>query len=444
MSARPGRTVAREIGVQGRNHGGERERTLARGADGAVASALGARIAAAIDAAGGWIPFDRFMDLALYEPGLGYYARPHPIFGAAGDFVTAPELTPLFGAVVGRQVAAWLEAGWPATAPGAPAVSSAGTGSRSAGRGGQAPTVFEFGAGAGALAASILGALDRFGFGSVDYRIVEVSADLRERQRETIAARARTQLDRVAWLDRLPERIDGVVIANEVLDAMPVRVFELDGGQPGAAAVIELGVGLDADRRAFEWRPRRADARLHRIVADLEREAGPWPRPYRSELGEQAAAWVRTVAERIERGAILVFDYGFGAREFYHPQRDSGTLMAHRRHRADPDVLADPGSCDISAHVDFSAIGRAAEQGGLEVLGYCSQARFLLNGGLLDDFAAVAREPVAEWAAAAHAVQRLLSEAEMGELFKAAAFGRGLGADAALPGFAAGDRSAAL
>ena len=444
MSARAGRTVARGIGVQGGNDGGDGERAQAADAEVAVVSPLSGRIAAAIDAAGGWIPFDRFMGLALYEPGLGYYARPHPIFGAAGDFVTAPELTPLFGTVVARQVAAWLEAGWPVIGAAPPAVTSSGTRPRSGGRHGQSPMVFEFGAGSGALAASILVALDRPGLGSVDYRIVELSADLRARQRETIAARAPSQLGRVDWLDRLPERIEGVVIANEVLDAMPVRVFELDGSRTAATAVVEVGVGMAADRRTFEWRAESADSPLRETVGALEREAGPWPRPYRSEVGEQAAAWIRTVAERIDRGAILVFDYGFGAREFYHPQRDGGTLMAHRHHRADPDVLADPGSRDITAHVDFSAIGRAAEQGGLEILGYCSQARFLLNGGLLDDFASVPREPVAEWAAAAHAVQRLLSEAEMGELFKAAAFGRGLGADAALPGFAAGDRSAAL
>lgn len=394
------------------------------------------RIAAAMAAAGGAIPFDRYMGLVLHEPGLGYYASDRSIFGPGGDFTTAPELTPLFGTVVARQVAAWLATGWPGAG-----VVEGGAATRVPAHDGVPPAVFEFGAGSGALAAAVLVALERFGLGDVEYRIVELSAGLRDRQRQAIAERAPGRLSRVRWLDRLPERIDGVVVANELLDAMPVRVFELGAD---ATEPVELQVALAADGHGLEWRARPADAGLRSRVAALERATGPWPRPYRSEIGEQAEAWIRTVGASLRRGALLLFDYGFAAREFYHPQRQGGTLMSHRRHRADPDVLAEPGERDVTAHVDFSAIARAAGDVGLALVGYTAQARFLLNGGLLDDFAVVPREPLGDWARTAQAVQHLLSEAEMGESFKVVAFARGLGETAAWPGFAAGDRSGSL
>ena len=395
---------------------------------------LKADIARAIADAGGWIGFDRFMALALYTPGLGYYSSGRLIFGPAGDFTTAPESTGLFGAVVARQLAAWLD-GWS----------------------GPTPTLYEFGGGTGALAAAILPALADLGFDTIAYRIVELSAPLRQHQRETLAARAPEALDRVQWLDQLPDRIDGIVIGNEVLDAMPVRVFELsgldgaasDGAEAGSATgdgevVAEVGVvGHATASRAddFQWRPTPADRELAARVRALEQANGPWPRPYRSEIAEQAEAWIRTVAARLGTGALLLLDYGFGDSEFYHPQRSTGTLMAHQRHRAHADVLRDAGEQDITAHVPFSAIQRAAEGAGLETLGYVSQARFLINAGLLDVFGALPREPVAEWAQTAQAVQRLLSEAEMGELFKVIAFGRGLAGEPWLPGFGDGDRS---
>ena len=394
-------------------------------------------IARAIRAAGGWIGFDRFMALALYSPRLGYYSGGHAIFGAAGDFTTAPESTGLFGAVVARQLAAWLDE-WPAAAP--------------------SPMIVEFGGGSGALAAALLPALADRGHGTVPYRIVELSAPLRDRQRDTLAARGAAVLDRVQWLDELPARIDGIVIGNEVLDAMPVRVFEVAGEEPDAGSsgagdadagavdrggdVAELGVTLT--ETGFDWGARPADPALAERVRALEQAHGPWPRPYRSELADQAQAWVRTVASRIGVGALLLFDYGFADSEFYHPQRSDGTLMAHRRHRAHPGVLLDPGGQDITAHVPFGAIREAAEAEGMDLLGYCAQARFLINAGLLEAFAAVPREPLVDWTRTAHAVQRLLSEAEMGELFKAIAFGRGLQGEPWLPGFSVGDRSGRL
>lgn len=402
---------------------------------------LPADIARVIRAAGGWIGFDRFMELALYSPGKGYYSGGQAIFGAGGDFTTAPESTPLFGRVVARQLAAWLDA-WPGSAP--------------------APVIIEFGGGSGALAAALLPALADLGHGQVAYRIVELSASLRARQRDAIAVLGGGLLERVRWLDALPTRIDGIVIGNEVLDAMPVRVFECQ--HEGAVAEmgvvagegVAVGQGVDAGESAgvgegggvedagFVWAARPADPSLVGRVRALEEQAGPWPRPYRSEIAEQAEAWVRTVASRIGVGALLLFDYGFADSEFYHPQRDQGTLMAHHRHRAHTDVLHGPGRQDITAHVPFTAIRDAAEAEGLAILGYCAQARFLINAGLLEAFAAVPREPVVEWARSAQAVQRLLSEAEMGELFKVVAFGRGLAGEPWLPGFRDGDRSGRL
>ncbi len=399
---------------------------------------LARRIAHEIAAAGGWIAFDRFMALALYEPGLGYYTNGAPVFGAAGDFVTAPELTPLFGATLARQVGAWLDL--------------LGDGSQ----------IVEFGAGSGVLAAHLLAALERQGIDEPRYRIVELSADLRELQQRTIAARAPSLLRHVEWLDRLPARIDGIVIGNEVLDAMPVRVFARESstwaeagislcvgpapGEPGdAAGPARGGQGADAAMPAFCWQSRPADASLRAALADLDVDTGAWHLPYRSEVCPQQSAWLATIAERLGRGAVLLLDYGFPAREYYHPQRVGGTLMAHYRHHAHTDPLRWPGLQDITAHVDFSRLLRAGIDAGLEPIGYLSQARFLLNCGLLDELAAMPREQQRVWLAQTQAVHTLLSEAEMGELFKVIAFGKAIDPDeAALPGFAAGDRSATL
>jgi SAM-dependent MidA family methyltransferase len=383
---------------------------------------LARRIADSIRAAGGWIGFDAWMARALYEPGLGYYAGPARPFGAEGDFVTAPELSPLFAACVAAQLSQWFAHA--------------------------APEVVEFGAGTGRLAAGVLAGLRELGTPARRYAIVEVSGVLRARQRETIGREAPWALEAVEWLDALPAAIDGVVIGNEVLDAMPVRVWELAGG-----VLAELGVALGEDG-GFRWASRPADAALRDAVETALRAAveaagdDPFARlghgRYRSELGEQAQAWVGTVGRALRRGALLLLDYGFPAREYYHPQRDTGTLIAHRRHRAHGDVLRWPGLQDVTAHVDFSAVARAARGAGLELLGYASQARFLLDCGLLERLAEATRDAPMDPARvrALGAVQTLLSEAEMGELFKAIAFGRGLPADAL--GFARGDRSASL
>jgi SAM-dependent MidA family methyltransferase len=359
-----------------------------------VSTALAAHIAEVIAAEGGWLPFDRFMALALYTPGLGYYARDWRQFGvlpaSGSDYVTAPELTPLFGRALARQV----EQALPACG---------------------ASEVFEFGAGSGALAEQLLDALGAASGARVRYAIVELSGALRARQRERLARFG----EQVRWLDAWPASIHGVVIGNEVLDAMPVKLLHFDGTQ-----WLERGVAHAHAAPGYSWVDRPTTLRPpveHRFEAGTTVEIHP-----------HAAAFIATLAERLERGAAFFIDYGFPAAEYYHPQRREGTLMCHRAHRADSDPLVDVGRKDITAHVDFTGIALAAQDAGLDVIGYTSQARFLLNCGVLDlvwpgDLRATA------------AVQKLLNEHEMGELFKVLGLARGCEFDAM--GFAEGDRS---
>jgi SAM-dependent MidA family methyltransferase len=344
------------------------------------------RIRAGLQADGGWWPFDRFMAAALHEPGLGYYSRGSRQFGTlpadGSDFATAPEMSPLFGRALARQVGEGLQA--------------AGS-----------DEVWEFGAGSGALAEQLLGALGpRIG----RYTIVDVSGALRARER--LAAFG----DRVAWAERLPPVMRGVVLGNEVLDAMPVRLLAL-----GSGGWSERGVAWRGDGFVFEDRPTSA-----RPPADA-----PFVPGTVTEIHDQAQAFVRTLAHRLERGLLLFVDYGFPEAEYYHPQRTGGTLMCHRAHRADADPLADVGDKDITAHVDFTGIALAAQDAGLDVLGYTSQARFLFNCGIAS---LLESATLAERIAA----QRLLTEHEMGELFKVIAFGRGIVLDPL--GFTEGDR----
>ena len=356
-----------------------------------VSTPLAARIRAAIAAAGGWLPFDRFMAMALYEPGLGYYARDSRQFGtlpaSGSDFVTAPELSPLFGRALAVALAQALQA----------------TGTAE---------VWEFGAGSGALAEQLLDALPA----GVAYRIVDLSATLRERQ----AARLARFGNRVRWLDALPDRIEGVVVGNEVLDAMPVQLLHFDGAQWLERGVAAAGGSLAWADRVTPLRP-PGD---HGFVPGTVTEIHP-----------QAEAFVRTLAERLVRGAAFFVDYGFPEHEYYHPQRHGGTLMCHRGHRADTDPLADVGLKDITAHVNFSAIALAGQDAGLHVLGYTSQARFLVNSGLPALLAAADARTRA-------AAQPLMLEHEMGELFKVIGFATGAPFDAV--GFAGGDRSHTL
>jgi SAM-dependent MidA family methyltransferase len=355
--------------------------------------ALLERVRTRIAAAGGWIPFDEYMRMALYEPGLGYYDAAGAKFGSAGDFTTAPEISPLFA----RALAAQVHQAFGETAP----------------------CILEFGAGTGVLARELLDELARRGCSGAQYRILEVSADLAARQREALSGRP------VQWLDRLPQSFSGVVIANEVLDVLPVRLFLREGG-----TLHERGVRADGVELAWENRP--ADGGLVQIVQDIESTVGPLADGYGAEACPMAAAWLTAVAGAMDRGLVLVCDYGFPRREYYHPQRAMGTLMCHYRQHAHADPLWLPGLNDITSHIDFSACALAAAGAGLDVLGYAAQANFLMNCGILE----LLREDFS--AARSAAVQRLLSEAEMGELVKVMALGRGM--EAELIGFSRADR----
>ncbi|WP_295377535.1 class I SAM-dependent methyltransferase [Pseudacidovorax intermedius] len=356
-------------------------------------AACAALVRRAIERDGGWLPFDRFMALALYAPGLGYYAHGSRKFGhlpqSGSDFVTAPELSPLFGQSLAVAVA--------------DAFDHTGT-----------DEVWEFGAGSGALAAQLLESL---GERVARYTIVDLSGALRARQQERLAPWA----GRVRWVDALPDAIEGVVVGNEVLDAMPVQLLVRRAGQ-----WLERGVTVQPDG-AFGW-----DDRPTGLRPPVEPEG---PQDYLTEVHPQARAFIATLAERLKRGAAYFLDYGFPESEYYHPQRHMGTLMCHQAHRSDDNPLVAVGDKDITAHVDFTGVALAGQDAGLEVLGYTSQARFLLDCGLPERMMAA---PLAERALAA----RLIHEHEMGELFKVLAFAAGESWDAV--GFRQGDRSHTL
>lgn len=383
---------------------------LPRPAPDALASsdALTRRIAAEIDASGGWIGFDRFMSLALYAPGLGYYSGGAHKFGAAGDFVTAPEISPAFGVALATQVQQVMAL--------------------------SAPRILEVGAGSGRLAADLLSELERRGALPESYAILDLSGELRARQRETITRVVPHLLGRVTWLDRLPEQFDGLVLANELLDALPVQLVRWADD-----AIFERGVAWQ--NGGFCWQDRPAGGRLLDCARKLAEEFA-LPSDYVSEIGLAASDWTATWGGILGRGALLLIDYGFPRHEFYHEQRDTGTLMCHYRHQAHGEPFFLPGQQDITAHVDFTAIVEAGFNAGLDFLGYTLQANFLLNCGIGDLLARTERGSTVERLAQAQAINKLISPAEMGELFKVIAFGKGV--DEALIGFAVGDRSETL
>ena len=348
-------------------------------------------MACAIDRAEGWIGFDQFMAQALYTPGLGYYASDSLKFGlmpaqGGSDFVTAPELSPRFGQALARQAQQ--------------ALLVSGT-----------DEIWEFGAGSGALAQHVLDAL---GERVRRYTIVDLSGSLRERQCDRLAAHA----GKVSWVTELPAHLRGVVLGNEVLDAMPVKLLaRVNGAWHERGVAVHEGRLVHADK-ATDLRPPLEVAGTH---------------DYLTEIHPQAEGFIRTLADRLQAGAIFLLDYGFPEHEYYHPQRSMGTVMCHRAHLCDGDALADVGQKDITAHVNFTGLALAGQDAGLEVLGYTSQGRFLLNCGLLDgmDAASPAERSM---------VQKLVNEHEMGELFKVMAFGA-KGCPAWEPmGFSSGDR----
>lgn len=362
------------------------------------------RIRGEIAASGGWISFARYMELALYAPGLGYYSAGAKKLGRAGDFVTAPEISPLFGQTLARQVRQVLEAGF--------------------------DQVLEVGAGSGALAATLLEELERSGRVPRSYLILELSADLRERSRDTLAARVPHLLERVAWLNRLPPAFSGVVLGNEVLDAMPVHVVRMHVGR-----AEEGGVGVRNGRLDWSWR--LASGELLEAARALALTEG-----FRTEIHLAARGFMRSLAAVLDKGVAFFIDYGFPQKEYYHPQRKGGTIMCHYRHLAHEDPLLLPGLQDITSHVDFSAVAAAARGGGLQLAGYTSQAQFLVNCGITDVMARTPAEDGAKFLPLANQANRLMSPAEMGELFKAIAFARGF--DTPLVGFREGDRGQTL
>jgi len=370
-----------------------------------VSTGLRRIIGDALASSDGWLGFDAFMALALYAPGLGYYARDSLKFGAlpyqrqdgrlvaGSDFVTAPEISPLFGQTLAAQLQQALQQT-------------------------HTDTLWEFGAGSGALALQLLSSWAERGKPLPQYRIVELSATLRARQQATLAAFT----DQVQWVDALPSQLTGVLLGNEVLDAMPVKLLARVGG-----AWFERGVAVAADGTGWAWQDRPTALRPPFEVAD--------DHDYLSEIHPQAEAFIRTLAERLVAGAAFFIDYGFPEHEYYHPQRHMGTLMCHRAHQSDPNPLVLVGHKDITAHVNFTGIALAAQDAGLTVLGYCSQGRFLINCGIGPRLDAA---PLPQRAQAQH----LLQEHEMGELFKVIGLCRGQHWDAL--GFAQGDRSHTL
>jgi len=374
-----------------------------------LTSDLASQIAQRILDAGGWMGFDQFMSQALYQPGLGYYAHDSAKFGmlpytvqdgarvAGSDFVTAPELSPLFGWALANQVAQALQV----------------TSTRE---------VWEFGAGSGALALQVLQALQALGTPLDSYTLVDISGSLRERQRATLGAFA----NRVRWVDALPPTLQGVILGNEVLDAMPVKLLARVNN-----IWHERGVALAADAGpntpSFVWQDCITDLRPPMEVAGEH--------DYLTEIHPQGESFVRTLGDKLERGAAFLIDYGFPEAEYYHPQRHMGTVMCHKAHQVDDNPLADVGQKDITAHVNFTGVAMAGNDADLGVLGYCNQAHFLINCGLLAQMA-VADLPVRV------NTQKLIMEHEMGEFFKVIGFYKGEPWQAL--GFAHGDKTHTL
>lgn len=353
-------------------------------------------LVAAIAAAGGWLSFERYMDLALYAPGLGYYSAGAQKLGPGGDFTTAPEISALFGACVGKQCAEVL-----AALPRA--------------------SVLEIGAGSGRLAVDILRRLQSAQCLPERYLILEVSADLRARQRASLRDSVPDLLDRVAWLDAPPaERFDGVVLANEVLDALPVRRFRWH-----STTVEEMGVAFDGGR--MHWSAAAADSQTTRDCRRLHADAGSaWDEAYVSEYCPRLGAWTREVTRSLNRGAVLWFDYGLPRAQYYLPERHDGTLICHFRHRTEIDPFRHAGLQDITAWVDFTSLAEASQEAGCDLAGFTTQTYFLAGLGIEQEMQAMAAENPLEAVRLSQQARRLLMPGEMGEGFKAMAWLRGL------------------
>jgi len=380
-------------------------------------------IAAEIQAAGGWLSFERFMDLALYAPGLGYYSGGAAKLGAGGDFTTAPEVSRLFGACMAVQCAEVL-------------------------REASAGTVLEIGAGSGRLAADLLARLETLDQLPENYWILEVSADLRQRQREHLEKRLPQLIHRVHWLDRPPEEsFDGVILANEVLDALPVARFrwrlekveelgvKIRGGARGRAqGGGPAGAPAGAPVLEFEWGARPANAAMLNACRELAAAGGPWDDGYVSEYCPRLGAWTRAVTQSLRSGAVFWFDYGLPRAQYYLPERHDGTLVCHFRQRLSDDPFANIGLQDITAWVDFTRVAEASREAGFELAGFTTQAHFLAGLNIDQEMQLAAGGDANHFARLANQARQLMMPGEMGERFKAMAWLRGL--DLPLSGFA--------
>jgi SAM-dependent MidA family methyltransferase len=345
------------------------------------------RIRDAIDAGGGWISFERFMEMALYEPGLGYYSAGAVKLGRAGDFVTAPEISPLFSRCLANQCTEVMD------------------------RLG-AIDILELGAGSGIMAADILRELATQRRPPERYLILEVSADLRERQRATLVERVPDLIDRVTWLDAWPDELRGVVLANEVLDAMPVERFRVRGGQVNAVGVTwQLG--------RLDWSETHASSALESTVREIEKASGgPLPDGYFSEVNLRLAPWMQGLASSLREGVALFIDYGLPRAQYYRHERSEGTLLCHFRHRFHDDPLINVGVQDIGAWVDFTAVAEAASDAGFNVAGFATQAHFLIGCGIEQYLAALADAQIIDRVQLARQAMLLTLPGEMGERFK--------------------------
>jgi SAM-dependent MidA family methyltransferase len=369
-----------------------------------------AKIRDAIDADKGWLPFERYMEMALYEPGLGYYSAGARKLGADGDFVTAPEVSSLYSRCLARQCAEVLHA-----------------------IGGD---ILELGAGSGVMAADLLAELSRLAQLPNRYLILEVSADLRERQRAMLAERVPQLLGRVTWLDSLPSELTGIVIANEVLDALPVQRFVVRSGQVNALGVTwQLG--------KLDWSEVRADKKLEAAVRDIETYIGrALPDGYSSEINLRLRPWLAGIAGSLQQGVILFVDYGLPRAQYYSNERTRGTLLCHYRHRFHDDALTHVGLQDIGAWVDFTAVAEAAVDSDCSVIGYTTQAHFLIGCGIDKLLADLAEQALESRLQIGKQAMMLTLPGEMGERFKAIALGKNW--DGPLMGFSVRDMAATL
>ena len=345
-----------------------------------------------IDKNNGAISFQRYMELTLYAPGLGYYTAGSVKLGEEGDFITAPEISSLFSFSLANAILPVLNS---------------------------EQIILEVGAGRGRMAADILVYLKQKNKLPKEYWILELSADLRERQKVTIEEIIPDFIDNIKWLDVLPEQFSGVVLANELLDAMPVQLFQKKEND-----INDVNVIWDDDKFAFQLKSSFDERLVHRvknIESELERE---FDSGYVSEINFAAEDWIKSIAERLQQGVIILIDYGFPRHEYYHAQRNQGTLMCHYRHRTHPDAFVYPGLQDITAHVDFTAMADAALESDLKVMGYTNQVSFLMGAGLLELAALNDESDVQQQMEIASQIKKLTLPHEMGELFKVIGFSK--------------------